>query len=106
MSLQCFQCLPPKKSQLATALKIACTIIPVGIALRCIQPMPLGSTAMLATGLLAMPQRVGLPPLAEQLLGCLSSYDSQRPPDGQPPTTHTLADRLWFNCGYRISVRY
>lgn len=106
MSLQCFRYPPSKNSQLATAIKIACTIIPIGIALRGLLPTPLGSTVMLTTGLLAMPLGAGLRTLAGALLGCLPSCIDQCSPSHQPPINHALADRFWLNCGYRISVRY
>lgn len=95
-----------KHARPATVLKIACTIIPIGIALRGRLPTPLGSTLMLPRGPLAMPLGTWLHTLTDALLDCLASCSDQCSPSIQPPSNPPLADGFWLNCGYRITVRY
>ncbi len=106
MSLQCFKYPSLKENQLATSLKIAGTIIPIGIALRRHIPLPLGSMVMLSAGLLAITSRTELRTLAGALLSGLPGGDEQYSSGRQPPTHLPLANSLWLNCGYRISVHY
>ncbi|MCY1441421.1 hypothetical protein D9M71_577360 [compost metagenome] len=75
-----------KPAQLATPLKIACTIIPIGIALRGLLPTPLGSMVMLSAGILASLFSIGLRTLAGALLGCLPNCSDQCSPSIQQPS--------------------
>ena len=104
MSLQCFKCPSLKKTQLATSLKIAGVIIPIGIAIRRLIPIPLESMVMLSAGLLAISSKTELRTLAGALLRCLPACGEQCSPGRQPTTNLPLANSLWLNCGYRISV--
>lgn len=101
MSLQRFRCPLPNNLRLASALKIVCTIPPIGIAIRGHLPTMLGGPVTLTPSMLAMPLGVVVCTLAGTLLSRLT----ERPLDLKQPTSHTLADSLWLNCGYHICVR-
>lgn len=101
MALQHFRFPLPTNLRIASALKIVCTIIPIGIAIRGHLPTMLGGPVILTTGMQAMPLSVVLCTLAGTLLSRLTD----RPLDLKQPTNHTLANSLWLNCGYHICVR-
>ncbi len=106
MSLQRFRCPLPKNFRLASALKIVCTIPPIGMAIRGHLPPMLGGPVLLTAGMLANPLSIVLCTLASILLARLTDHSQKFPLDLKQPTSHTLADSLWLSCGYRISARY
>lgn len=106
MSLQRFRCHLSKHFRLASALKIVCTIPPIGMAIRGHLTPMIGGPVLLTAGMPANLLSIVLCTLASTLLARLTDHSLQCPLDLKQPTSHTLADSHWLNSGYRIRARY
>lgn len=109
MSLQCFRCPLTKSSSFATALKIGCTIVSLGISTRAFGKALLDSPFVLTASGPASPLSIVLGALSATYLGSLTSSANHYRLDAEPltpPTCQPLADSFWLSDSYRFSVRY